>query len=64
MKKSDIKTNEKETTPKEAFKVLPWVDTMISNPKRNLHGTYHHIKDEYLQRYINEFCYKTNHGYF
>jgi len=44
--------------------VLPRVDTIISNSKWNLHDTYKHIKDEYLQCYLNEFCYKTNHGYF
>lgn len=50
--------------PKEASSVLPWVHTMISNAKRNIGGTYHHTKDEYLQNYLNEFCYKTNRRYF
>ena len=55
---------QKVITPKEASKVLPWVHTMISNAKRNLLGTNHQIKDEYLQNYLNEFCYKTNRRYF
>lgn len=50
--------------PKEASKVLPWVHTMISNAKRNLLGINHQIKDEYLQSYLNEFCYKTNRRFF
>lgn len=53
----------KIVTPKEASKVLPWVHTMISNAKRNLLGTNHQIKDDYLQNYLNEFCYKTNRRY-
>jgi DNA-directed RNA polymerase subunit RPC12/RpoP len=55
---------QKVIPPKEASKVLPWVHTMISNAKRNLLGTNHQIKDEYLQNYLNEFCYKTNRRYF
>jgi hypothetical protein len=50
--------------PKEASKVLPWVHTMISNAKRNLLGINHKIKDDYLQNYLDEFCYKTNRRYF
>jgi len=50
--------------PKEASKVLPWVHTMISNAKRNFLGINHKIKDEYLQNYLDEFCYKTNRRYF
>jgi CO dehydrogenase/acetyl-CoA synthase epsilon subunit len=46
--------------PQEASKALPWVHTMISNAKRNLLGINHQIKDEYLQNYLDEFCYKTN----
>lgn len=54
----------KVVTPKEASKVLPWVHTMISNAKRTLLGINHNIKEEYLQNYLNEFCYKTNRRYF
>ena len=50
--------------PKEASKVLPWVHTMISNAKRTFLGINHHIKEDYLQYYLNEFCYKTNRRYF
>jgi hypothetical protein len=50
--------------PQEASKALPWVHTMISNAKRNLLGINHKIKDEYLQNYLDEFCYKTNRKYF
>ena len=50
--------------PSESSKAFPWVHTMISNAKRNLLGINHKIKDEYLQNYLNEFCYKTNRRYF
>ena len=49
---------------KRLLKCCSWVQTMISNTKRNLLGTNHQIKDEYLQNYLNEFCYKTNRRYF
>lgn len=50
--------------PKDASKVLPWVHTMISNAKRNLLGINHQLQNEYLQNYLNEFCYKTNRRFF
>lgn len=48
----------------EASKHLPWVHIMISNAKRNLLGIYHSVKEEYLQNYLDEFCYMTNRRYF
>ncbi len=54
----------KVVPPSESSKVLPWVHTMISNTKRNLLGIHHNIKDDYLQNYLDEFCYKTNRRYF
>lgn len=46
--------------PKEISKVLPWVHIVISNAKRLLLDIYHDIKPEFLQNYLNEFCYKFN----
>lgn len=54
----------KIVSPKEASKVLPWVHTMISNAKRNFLGINHNIKANYLQGYLDEFCYKVNRRYF
>ena len=53
--KSDKKTT--KTT-------LKWVHIRISNAKRNLDGVYHMIKMDYLQNYLNEFCYRLNRRYF
>lgn len=47
----------------EADKKLPWVHTAISNLKRELLGKYHNVKDDYLQSYLNEYCYKVNRRY-
>ena len=46
--------------PKDAMKKLPWIHTQIANCKRELLGIHHSIKDDYLQLYLNEFCYKVN----
>ncbi len=45
-------------------KVLVWVHIAISNAKRMLLDIFHDIKPEYLQNYLNEFCYKFNRRYF
>ena len=44
--------------------LLPWVHISISNAKRWINGTFHHVKQKYLQNYLNEFCYKYNRRYF
>ena len=44
--------------------ILPWVHIAISNAKRLLLDVHHKIKTEYLQYYLNEFCYKFNRRYF
>ena len=46
--------------PKNISKVLPWVHIVISNAKRLLLDIYHDIKPEFLQNYLNEFCFKFN----
>ena len=42
---------------------LPWVHSAIGNLKRILNGIFHHTRPEYLQNYIDEFCYKLNRRY-
>ena len=49
---------------KSVGKVLPWVHIAINNAKRSILDTYHDIKVEFLQLYLNEFCYKFNRRYF
>ena len=55
----------KQTVPgKEAPKVLPWVHIAIANAKTLFQDMYHGIKDEFLQWYLDEYCYKFNRKYF
>jgi len=53
------KSNEETTRT-----TLKWVHIAISNAKRTLLGIYHKIKGAYLQRYLDEFCYKLNRRYY
>lgn len=46
--------------PKDISKVLPWVHIVISNAKRQLLDIHHDIQIEFLQSYLDEFCYKFN----
>lgn len=48
----------------ETSKVLPWVHIAISNAKRLLLDIHHSIGSDYLQSYLDEFCYKFNRRYF
>jgi transposase-like protein len=54
-----------QVIPKDKVgEVLPWVHIAISNAKRQLINTFHDIKPEFLQNYLDEFCYKFNRRYF
>ena len=44
-------------------KVLPWVHKAISNAKRLLLDVHHRIDGDFLENYLNEFCYKFNRRY-
>jgi len=37
-----------------------WVNVMLGNVKRSLHGTYHAVSQKHLPRYLAEFCYRFN----
>ena len=57
--------SDRQTTPgKDAPKRLPWVHVAIANAKTFFKDMYHGIKDEFLQYYLDEFCYKFNRMYF
>lgn len=49
---------------KKVHTVLPWVHSAIGNAKKVLQGLHHSIGKEYLQSYLDEFCYKYNRRYF
>jgi hypothetical protein len=63
--KDKVAKHRPKVIPKELIgEKLPWVHVTISNAKRILLNTYHDIKPEYLQSYLNEFCYKFNRRYY
>ena len=55
-----VKHIAKITPPEMANEWLPWVHIAIANLKRFLLGTFHGITHQYLQDYLNEFCYRFN----
>lgn len=58
------KVDAKVVEPENIGKVLPWVHIAIANSKSLFIDTYHGMKREFLQEYLNEFCYKFNRRYF
>jgi len=50
--------------PEDLPKILPWVHIAIGNVKCLLLDMHHQLTKEYLQYYLNEFCYKFNRRYF
>ncbi len=49
---------------RQVHQVLPWVHSAIGNAKKVLQGLHHSVGNDYLQNYLNEFCYKYNRRYF
>lgn len=63
--KDIVKEHKPKVIPKNKIgEALPWVHIAISNAKRQLLDIFHQINPEYLQNYLNEFCYKFNRRYF
>lgn len=46
--------------PSEGHPIFWWINTMLGNVKKAMHGTYHALRPKYLQRYLSEFCYRFN----
>lgn len=60
-----VKSHHAQAIKKEDLpKTLPWVNIAIGNVKRLLLDVHHQLTNEYLQYYLNEFCYKFNRRYF
>ncbi len=49
-----------KSTPESAAKHLPLVHLAISLAKTFILGTYHGVSRKYIQRYLDEFCYRFN----
>lgn len=50
----------KVTLPEKASEWLPLVHIMIGNMKKFINGTFHGVSQNYLQEYLDEFCYRFN----
>ncbi len=61
---SKIDNKAQKVDKKNVNVILPWVHTAISNAKRLLLDVHHRIGNDFLQNYLNEFCYKFNRSYF
>jgi DNA-directed RNA polymerase subunit RPC12/RpoP len=63
--KDFVPRHNSQVIPKEKIgEILPWVHIAISNAKRQIINTFHNVKPEFLQKYLDEFCYKFNRRYF
>jgi hypothetical protein len=47
----------------DEFKVFTWLNIMIGNVKKAIHGSYHAVSEKHLARYLAEFCYRFNRRY-
>lgn len=62
--KDYIPRHNSQVIPKDKVgDILLWVHIAISNAKRQLLNSYHNIKPEFSQNYLDEFCYKFNRRY-
>jgi hypothetical protein len=55
--KQDFSIEQEKSQPKENFQV---VHRCIQQLKSWLRGIHHHVDPQYLQNYLNEFCYRIN----
>jgi transposase-like protein len=54
-----------EPDKQKSAKIFPWVNRTISNAKKVLLGIHHNcVNQQYVQNYLDEFCYKFNRRYF
>lgn len=45
----------------DVMRALPWVHLNIGGSKNQIRDIYHDVTEEYLQLYLDEFCWKKNH---
>jgi len=63
--KDFVPRHEAQVIPKEKVgEIFPWGHIAISNYKRQIFNTFHNVKPEFLQKYLDEFCCKFNRRYF
>lgn len=47
----------------DILRVLPWTHICIGHSKNQIRDIYHDVTEDYLQLYLDEFCWKKNHRY-
>lgn len=57
-------TNIRVVKLENAPKMLSWVHMAIANARNLFRDIYHGIRNEFLQEYLNEFCYNFNRRFF
>lgn len=50
-------------TTDEVLSSLPWAHISIGHSKNSIKDVYHSVIPDYLQLYLDEFCWKRNHRY-
>lgn len=50
-------------TDEDVQRVAPWVHICIGHSKNEIRCSYHGITEDYIQNYLNEFCWKKNRRY-
>jgi ISXO2 transposase-like protein/transposase-like zinc ribbon protein len=56
----DVKHDPRIIGDAPAHAVLPWVHRVFANAKRWAMGVYHGLREEHLQRYLDEFVFRFN----
>src|SRR5215210_811593 len=56
----DVKHDPRIVGDAPAHAVLPWVHRVFANAKRWAMGVYHGLREEHLQRYLDEFVFRFN----
>ncbi len=59
-KLKDVKHDPRVIGDAPAHAVLPWVHRVFANAKRWAMGVYHGLREEHLQRYLDEFVFRFN----
>lgn len=57
-------SNTREIYGNRNTKIFQWVNTMIGNVKKAIHGTYHAVRPKHVPRYLAECCFRLNNRFY
>ena len=49
--------------PSDAMRILPWAHLSIGGSKNSIRAIYHDVTRDYLQLYLDEYCWKKNNRF-